>query len=62
MRDQSHRPRVSSFIFAITKEFTKSPAQNATIDAATMRPVLPNTTSSAGCNVALNGSLSLAGR
>ena len=41
---------------------TKSPTQKATIDATTMRHVLPNTTSIAGCSVALNGSVGDAGR
>src|SRR3546814_1589172 len=59
VRVHSQRPWVSSFIFAITNELTKSPAQYANMLAATMRQVLPNTISSAGCSVWLNGSSAL---
>jgi hypothetical protein len=46
---------------ARTKELTKSPAQNASIDPMTRRHVLPNTVSIAGWTIALYGTLGAAG-
>ena len=53
VRVHSQRPRVQSFIFAITKELAKSPSQYAPIEASTMRPVSPKTISRAGCSCML---------
>src|SRR6476661_1615740 len=41
VRIQRYLPFVASFIFARTKEFTNSPAQNPRREAATIRHVCP---------------------
>ncbi len=41
VRIHSHRPAVSTFIFASTKEFVNSPQKYASIEAAAMRQVVP---------------------
>ena len=47
VRVHNQRPFVRIFIFASTKLFTKEPHQNAMIEAAMMRGVLPNIVSTA---------------
>lgn len=47
MRVQSQRPFVHSFILAITKLFTNEPHQNAMVEAAAIRGVLPKIASTA---------------
>ena len=55
VRVHSHLPCVQIFILASTKLLTKLPLQNAMREASTMRQVLPNTLSMAGCLSAQNG-------
>jgi hypothetical protein len=48
VRVHSQRPLLQIFIFAMTKLLTNEPHQNAMIEAATMRGVLPKMASTAG--------------